>query len=58
MRRKDREIAEKSELIKVINECKVCRIAMQDEAGPYIVPMNFGYTYENNQLSDGPGLYI
>jgi nitroimidazol reductase NimA-like FMN-containing flavoprotein (pyridoxamine 5'-phosphate oxidase superfamily) len=50
MRRKDREVTEVNELIQIIGQCKVCRIAMQDEAGLYIVPMNFGYTYENNQL--------
>lgn len=50
MRRKDRELTEANEFIQIIDECKVCRIAMQDEVGLYIVPMNFGYTYENNQL--------
>lgn len=50
MRRKDREVTELSELMQIIDQCKVCRIAMQDKDGLYIVPMNFGYTYENNQL--------
>jgi nitroimidazol reductase NimA-like FMN-containing flavoprotein (pyridoxamine 5'-phosphate oxidase superfamily) len=50
MRRKDREVTEINELMQIIDQCKVCRIAMQDKAGLYIVPMNFGYTYENNQL--------
>lgn len=50
MRRKDREVTEKSELIKIIDECKVCRIAMQDRDGLYIVPMNFGYAFEQDTL--------
>lgn len=50
MRRKDREVTELNELMQIIDQCKVCRIAMQDEAGLYIVPMNFGYTFDNNQL--------
>lgn len=50
MRRKDREVTEPGELMQIIDQCKVCRIAMHDKAGLYIVPMNFGYTYENNQL--------
>lgn len=50
MRRKDRGITEIKELLQIIDLCMVCRIAMQDVAGLYIVPMNFGYTYENNQL--------
>ncbi|ABN51460.1 MAG TPA: pyridoxamine 5'-phosphate oxidase family protein [Hungateiclostridium thermocellum] len=50
LRRKDREVTEIKELIQIIDQCKVCRIAIQDSAGLYIVPMNFGYAYENNQL--------
>ncbi len=50
MRRKDREVTETKEFLQIIEQCKVCRIAMHDETGPYIVPMNFGYTYENSQL--------
>lgn len=50
MRRKDREVTEIKELMQIIDRCKVCRIAMQDKVGLYIVPMNFGYTYGNNQL--------
>jgi uncharacterized protein len=50
MRRKDREVTEINELMQIIDQCKVCRIAMQDKDGLYIVPINFGYTYENNQL--------
>lgn len=50
MRRKDREVTEPQELLQIIDQCKVCRIGMRDEFGLYIVPMNFGYTYENGQL--------
>ncbi len=50
MRRKDREVTEIEELIQIIDQCKVCRIGIKDNAGLYIVPMNFGYTYENNRL--------
>lgn len=50
LRRKDREINETNELLQVIDQCKICRITMQDNEGLYIVPMNFGYIYENKQL--------
>ncbi|WP_243166039.1 pyridoxamine 5'-phosphate oxidase family protein [Acetobacterium fimetarium] len=50
MRRKDREVTEIRELMKIIEQCKICRIAMQDQDGLYIVPVNFGYLYLNNQL--------
>lgn len=51
MRRKDREVTETKELMEIIDQCKVCRIAMKDDAGLYIVPLNFGYIYTNNQLT-------
>lgn len=50
MRRKDREVKEIQEMQKIIDSCKVCRIAMQDKDGLYIVPMNFGYSFENGIL--------
>lgn len=54
LRRKDREINETNELLQVIDQCKICRITMQDNEGLYIVPMNFGYIYENKQLVLAP----
>lgn len=50
MRRKDREVKDINELLQIIDKCKVCRIGMQDKNGLYIVPMNFEYKYEHNQL--------
>jgi len=51
MRRADREITSKSEIIEVINKCDVCRLAFSDNNIPYIVPMNFGYEYEKGKLT-------
>ncbi len=43
MRRKDKEITDKSIIEKIINEAEFCRIALSNGNEPYIVPMNFGY---------------
>ena len=51
MRKADREITDKKELIEVINKCSVCRLAFHDEPYPYIVPLSFGYSYEKEQLT-------
>jgi len=51
MRRKDREVTREPELQAILEECKVCRIAVTDQDGPYIIPMNFGYVYENGALT-------
>lgn len=50
MRRKDRQITQKDEIIRILSTCKVCRLAMQDTQGLYIVPLNYGYTFEEDQL--------
>ena len=46
MRRADREIKEFDEMIQVIEKCDVCRIALNDEEYPYILPLNFGMQIE------------
>ena len=51
MRRKDREISDFDEMIEVIKKCDVCRIAMQGEEYPYMVPLNFGMEVEDSQVT-------
>ena len=50
MRRSDREIKDISEIISVIEKCDVCRLALNDDGYPYIVPLNFGFTYEDGTI--------
>lgn len=42
MRRSDREIKNFEDIVKVMEQCDVCRIALYDGEYPYIVPLNFG----------------
>lgn len=47
MRRKDREVTARGQIEDILRACKVCRLAMNGEDGvPYIVPLNFGYTWD------------
>lgn len=50
MRRKDREITEAAEIKRILDACKVCRLGFADEEGVYIVPMNYGYCFEDGRL--------
>lgn len=50
MRRSDREIKEVGTILEIIDQCKVCRLAMNDDEGVYIVPLNFGYEYAQDKL--------
>ena len=47
MRRKDLEVLDKEQLKQVLECCKVCRLGITDEI-PYIVPMNFGYAWDDH----------
>jgi nitroimidazol reductase NimA-like FMN-containing flavoprotein (pyridoxamine 5'-phosphate oxidase superfamily) len=51
MRRKDREIVNVEDKIKIINKCKICRLGLSENNNPYIVPLNYGYTFERNTLT-------
>ena len=47
MRRSDREIKNRDEIIEVMKKCDVCRLAFNDEDYPYILPLNFGMEVQN-----------
>lgn len=50
MRRKDREVSNINDIIDIIGRCEVCRLAFFDEEYPYIVPLNFGHSYDGTTL--------
>jgi nitroimidazol reductase NimA-like FMN-containing flavoprotein (pyridoxamine 5'-phosphate oxidase superfamily) len=51
MRRKDREITDINDKMAIIEQCKFCRMGLCEENNPYIIPLNYGYTYENEKLT-------
>lgn len=50
MRRKDREITDKNEIMDIINRSKVIRIAFTGEEYPYVLPFNFGYEEKDGRM--------
>lgn len=52
MRRNDREITDRNEILEIIEKAQVCHIAMSDGDLPYIVAMNFGFD------RNAPALYL
>jgi len=50
MRRKEKEISERSEIDAIIHASKVCRVALARDNQPYLVPLSFGY--------DGRAIYL
>jgi len=51
MRRKDREITSIDEKLEIIAKCKFCRLALSENNYPYIVPLNYGFSYDNGKLT-------
>ena len=51
MRRSDREITDFSDILAIINSCKVIRLAMVDHGKPYLVPLNFGVIASDETLT-------
>jgi nitroimidazol reductase NimA-like FMN-containing flavoprotein (pyridoxamine 5'-phosphate oxidase superfamily) len=43
MRRKEKEISDKTAMESIILRSSVCRLALSEEGRPYIVPLCFGY---------------
>jgi len=50
MRRKEKEITDRSEIDAIINASVVCRLALASDNQPYLVPLSFGY--------DGHAIYV
>ena len=48
MRRSDRELVEKSELVDILEKGDSCHIALCDAGTPYLVTMNYGFAWSNN----------
>lgn len=51
MRRSDREITDLDEIVRIIEKCDVCRLALHDGEYPYILPLNFGLERQGNALN-------
>lgn len=51
MRRADREVKDFDEMIGIMRKCDVCRLALNDDGYPYILPLNFGLKVENRQVT-------
>lgn len=54
MRRKEREVQDKQEIIAILRRLDTLRIAMQGEEYPYVVPVSFGMEV----LDDRPVVYF
>ena len=50
MRKADREIKSRDEIIEIIKRCDVCRLAFNNGEYPYIIPLNFGIEVDDKKI--------
>ena len=51
MTRREREVTDINEIIKILDKAKVLRLGLVDGDEAYVVPMNYGYTMEDGRLT-------
>lgn len=49
--RRELEITDMNEILGILDKCLIVHIGMIDGDEPYVVPMNYGYTMEDGQLT-------
>ena len=47
MRRKDRQLTDLKDIKGILEDCKVCRIGFNYDERIHIIPMNYGYDFDN-----------
>ncbi len=51
MTRREREVTDINEIIKILDDAKVLHLGLVDGDEPYVVPMNYGYTMADGKLT-------
>ncbi|MDR1321062.1 MAG: pyridoxamine 5'-phosphate oxidase family protein [Gracilibacteraceae bacterium] len=51
MRRSDREVKDRAEILDILSKCDVLRLGINTPDFPYVVPMNFGAEAEGEALT-------
>ena len=51
MRRKDREVTDQEEIRGILERAKILHMGLFDEEYPYVVPLHYGYEFEEGRLT-------
>lgn len=50
MRRKDREVSERSAILDIMQRCPVCHVAFGADDFPYVIPLSFAFVERNGEI--------
>jgi len=45
------QITDREEIGKLLDDCERCRLGFSEDGVPYILPLNYGYTYEDGVIT-------
>lgn len=51
MRRKDREVLDANVIESIIKKAKIMHLGMNDNGSVYVLPLNYGYTYQDDKYT-------
>ena len=51
MTRREREVTDPNKIIEILDKCKVVHVGLIDGEQPYVLPMSYGYTMEDGNLT-------
>lgn len=49
--RREFEVTDQNEILEILDKCLIVNVGMTDGDEPYVVPLNYGYTMEDGQLT-------
>ncbi|MCL1827824.1 MAG: pyridoxamine 5'-phosphate oxidase family protein, partial [Candidatus Cloacimonetes bacterium] len=47
----EKEITQIKDILAILSKCKVCRLGLVEGDRPYIIPLNYGFIWENEKLT-------
>ncbi|MGN1405015.1 MAG: pyridoxamine 5'-phosphate oxidase family protein [Erysipelotrichaceae bacterium] len=50
MRKVNREVKDRNEIVEIIRKGRICHLCINDDVYPYIVPLNYGYEVIDDEL--------
>lgn len=51
MTKRERQVTDREEIVEILDKCKILHLGLVDGDEPYVVPMNYGYTMEGDDLT-------
>ena len=51
MRLKNKQVTNPDEILEILERCERCRLGFSDDGIPYIIPINYGFTYLDGELT-------